>query len=161
MVVTILGIIATIVGVSVGSRDDLKLSSSARVLVADLQYIQSRAIVQRQPHFIQVGTSGGALALVVRENGAWVTLEHPVERSDFVMVFGPQGSGGGKDVLLSAHDFGGNAMFGFDETGSPMYCDANADNQTSATTVTSFELKAGEQTKRVMVQPITGEISVQ
>jgi hypothetical protein len=117
------------VGVSVGSRDDLKLASSTRVLVADLQYIQNRAIVQRQPHFVQIGYQGNSLSFVVRDGGAWATIEHPVERNPFVMNFGSAGAGGGKDVVLSSHDFSGNAMFGFDEMGTPIFCDGNGDSQ--------------------------------
>lgn len=161
VVVTILGIIATIVGVSVGSRDDLKLAAGTRVLVADLQYIQNRAIVQREPHFVQVGYTGGSLSFVVRDGGAWTTIDHPVEHIPFMMVFGPAGAGGGKDILLSSHDFSGHAMFGFDEMGTPIFCDGNGDNRVTATLPTVFELQAGEQKTQVVIEPITGALLVQ
>lgn len=161
VVVTILGIVATIVGVSVGSRDDLKLRSSTRVLVADLQYIQNRAIVQREPHFVQIGPSGSSLSFVVRDVAAWTTIEHPVERNPFVMVFGPDGSGGGQNVVLSTHDFAGNAMFGFDEMGTPIFCDGDGNSRVTATLPVFFELKAGDQVGRVVIEPITGALLVQ
>ena len=161
VVVTILGIIATIVGVSVGSRDDLKVTASSRVLVADLQYIQNRAIVQRQPHFVLVGHAGGSLSFVVRDGGSWQTIEHPVDRVPFRMVFGQAGSGGGEGISLSTHDFAGNAMFGFDEMGTPIFCDGDANNRVTATLPTFLEIKAGDHARRVIIEPITGALLVQ
>lgn len=159
-VVVILGIIATVVGVSIGTRDDLKVQAAARVLSADLQYAQSRAVVRREPHYVTIGASGGDLRLAVRSGGAWSTLTHPIDRKEFKMIFGPNGSGGGQDVVLKTEDFAGNAVFGFDETGTPFFCDGDGNNRVEASTVASFTLAAGEHEMVVSIQPITGEISI-
>ena len=160
MVVAILGIITTIVGVSVGSRDDMKVASSARVLVSNLQYLQNRAVVQRQPQYVQVGSGGNSLNFVERQGTSWQTLTHPVDPGSFAMVFGSGGSGGGDNVTLEGHFFDGNAMFGFDETGAPIFCDGTGANRVSSMVEVTFTLKAGDFASTIRVQPITGEISV-
>lgn len=160
VVVVILGIIATVVGVSIGTRDDLKVQATARVLVANLQYAQSRAVVRREPHYVTIGAAGADLRLAVRSGGLWSTLKHPIDKKDFRMIFGPSGSGGGQDVVLKTEDFNGNAVFGFDETGTPFFCDGDGNNRVEASTVASFTLQAGEHELVVSIQPITGEISI-
>jgi type II secretion system protein H len=159
-VVVILGIIATVVGVSIGTRDDLKVQAASRVLSADLQYAQSRAVVRREPHYVTIGTSSADLRLALRSGGAWSTLTHPIDRKEFKMVFGASGSGGGQDVVLKAVDFGGNDVFGFDETGTPFFCDKDGNNRVEASTVATLTLAAGEHELVVSIQPITGEISI-
>lgn len=160
VVVVILGIIATVVGVSIGTRDDLKVQAAARVLAADLQYAQSRAIVRREPHYVTIGASRSSLQLATRVSGSWSVLVHPIDKGEFKMVFGPSGSGGGQDVILKAEDFDGSAVFGFDETGAPFFCDANGGNRVAASTPATFTLAAGEHELTVAIQPITGEVSI-
>lgn len=160
VVVVILGIIATVVGVSIGTRDDLKVQAAARVLAADLQYVQSRAVVRRELHYVTIGNSGDSIRFAVRAGGVWSSLTHPIDQNEFRMVFGPNGSGGGKDVVLKSEDFSGNAVFGFDETGAPFFCDGDGNNRVEASTVATFALGAGEFELVVSVQPITGEISI-
>ncbi len=160
VVVVILGIIATVVGISIGTRDDLKVQAAARTLSADLQYAQSRAIVRREPHYVTIGSAGADLRLAIRSGGLWSTLTHPVDQRDFKMIFGPNGSGGGKDVVLKTEDFDGHAVFGFDETGTPFFCDGDGNNRVQASVPASFTLKAGDHELTVSIQPITGEISI-
>ena len=159
-VVVILGIIATVVGVSIGTRDDLKVQASARVLAANLQYAQSRAVVRREPHYVTIGAAGADLRIAVRSGGAWATLQHPIDKKDFKMIFGPDGSGGGQHVVLKTEDFAGHQVFGFDETGTPFFCDGDGNNREEASTVASFTLKAGDHELVVSIQPITGEINI-
>ena len=160
VVVVILGIIAAVVGVSIGTRDDLRARSVARVLTADLQYIQSRAIVRREPHYVTIGGSNGSILFATRNGGAWQTLTHPIDKGEFRIVFGINGTGGGKDVALDGVDFSGNAVFGFDETGTPFFCDINGGSRADATVPASFTLAAGDFEIVVNVQPITGEVSI-
>ena len=160
VVVAILGIMATIVGIHIGSRNDLKVNSAARVLVANLQYLQNRAIVGRKAQWVVVGAGGGSLEFSERVSTSWQILEHPIEHNDYVMVFGPGGRGGGQDVTLSTHDYDGRAVLGFDEYGAPILCDGDGTDITPADTETSFMLNAGDFNATVAIQPITGEISV-
>src|SRR5689334_24278427 len=52
VVVVILGIAAAIVVPAIGSRDDLKTTSAARMIMADLIYAQNRSISQQKKHFV-------------------------------------------------------------------------------------------------------------
>lgn len=160
VVVVILGIMAAVVGVSVGSRDDVRAQAAARVLTSDLQYVQSRAIVRRQPHYCLVGPSGASLWFATYESGAWVKLTHPIDKKPFEMIFGNAGSGGGQNVTLPTHNYSGYAVFGFDETGAPILCNASADGRVEASSVVSFTLTSGTYAMLVQVQPITGEINI-
>ena len=160
VVVVILGIIAAVVGVSLGTRDDLRARAAARVLTADLQYIQSRAIVRREPHYVTIGSGRDSIQFATRSGGLWQLLTHPIDKNPFRIVFGTAGTGGGKDVVLVAEDFSGNAVLGFDETGTPFFCDANGANRIDATAPATFELAAGEFEVIISVQPITGEVSI-
>ena len=160
LVVVILGIIAAVVGVSIGTRDDLKARSAARVLTADLQYIQSRAIVRRELHYVTIGNAGDSIRFATRSAGLWQSLTHPIDKGEFRMVFGINGSGGGKDIVLVSEDFSGNAVFGFDETGTPFFCDGDGNNRVDTTVPVTFTLAAGDFEIIVSVQPITGEVSI-
>lgn len=160
VVVVILGIIATVVGVSIGNRDDLKAQASARVLAADLQYAQSRAVARRQPHYVTIGNSGDSIRFATLSGGVWLLLTHPIDQNEFQMVFGVNGSGGGKEVVLVTEDFDGNEVFGFDETGTPFFCDGNGNNRIEAAVPATFTLAAGNYQIVVSVEPITGEVSI-
>lgn len=159
-VVVILGIIAAVVGISLGTRDDLKAKSAARVLSANLQYIQSRAVVRRQRHYVTIGNAGDSIRFAIRSGGLWQSLTHPVDQNEFRMVFGPAGSGGGKDIRLVTEDFNGNNVFGFDETGTPFFCDGDGNNVIEASVPATFRLAAGDYEIVITVQPITGEVSI-
>ena len=160
VVVAILGIMAAVIGVSIGSRDDIRTQAACRVLASDLQYMQSRAIVRRQPHYCLVGPSGGSLWFATHESGAWVKLTHPIDKTPFEMVFGANGSGGGARVKLKTHGYAGYQVFGFDETGTPILCDGAGNNRVEATTPVTFTLSSGTYDLVVRVEPITGEISI-
>ena len=160
VVVAILGIITTIIGISIGTRDDLKVQATARVLTANLQYAQSRAIVRRERHYVTIGAAGADLRIAVRSGGLWASLEHPIEKKEFKMIFGPNGSGGGQYVVLKTEDFDGHAVFGFDETGTPFFADGDGSNPVEALVPATFLLAAGEHELLVSIEPITGEISI-
>jgi hypothetical protein len=148
------------VGTQLCSGSDLKAKGAARVLAADLQYVQSRAIVRRDPHYVLIGNSGGSINFEVRAGGAWQSLTHPIDQNAFRMIFGPTGSGGGRDVKLVTEDYSGYQVFGFDETGTPFFCDGDGNNVVEATVPVTFTLASGTYQIIVSVQPITGEISI-
>lgn len=160
VVVVILGIIATVVGVSIGNRDDIKAQAAARVLSADLQYVQSRAVVRREPHYVTIGNSGDSIRFATRSGGLWVSLTHPIDQNEFRMIFGLNGSGGGREVVLVTEDYNGNQVFGFDETGTPFFCDGDGNNRVEAAVPATFTLAAGDYQIVINVEPITGEVSI-
>ena len=53
VVVVILGIAAAVIVPQIGSRADLKATSAARLIMADLIYVQNRSISQQKYHYIQ------------------------------------------------------------------------------------------------------------
>src|SRR4051794_19271606 len=55
-VVVILGIASAIIVPQIGSRDDQKAASAARVVMADLLYAQNRAIATQKTHYVLFDT---------------------------------------------------------------------------------------------------------
>src|SRR3982751_6922276 len=56
-VVVILGIAAAAVIPELGTRDDLKIASTARNVMGDLMYAQNRAIATQKKHYVQFSGS--------------------------------------------------------------------------------------------------------
>jgi len=57
MVVVILAITSAIIIPQISSRDDLKVASAARVVMADLIWAQNRAISTQQKQYVFFGTN--------------------------------------------------------------------------------------------------------
>lgn len=160
VVVAILGIVGAVVGTQLGSRDDLRAEAAARVLAADLQYAQNLALAHREAHYVVIPADKSAIAIMTHDGTSWVDVEHPIDRTPLAMTFGPEGTGGGADTELANFDFAGGAVFGFDETGEPFTCAADASSPAALMKVASFNLRSGSHVRLVEVQPVTGEVSL-
>jgi type II secretion system protein H len=159
-VVVILGIASAIIIPQLGSRDDLVVSSAARVLMADLIYAQNRAISTQRRQYVQF--NGQTYTVLSREADAdpLVAITHPVNKNTYSFTFGSTAPGMANVTLTSAN-FGGQAYMGFDELGSPFAYDSVANTITPLVAPGTVVLTAGGASLTISVEPYTGEITVQ
>lgn len=158
MVVVILGIASAVIVPAIGSRDDLKVSAAARVLMADLLYAQSRAITTQKLTYVKFDPGDGSYSLLSSLSPARV-LDHPVQGGEFVMRFGASAGSGLRGVTLGGADFDGHSILAFDELGSPM----SVHGGTRAVTALGsgrIQLSSGSRTLAVEIEPFTGDITV-
>ena len=162
-VVVIVGIAAAVVVPQISSRDDLKAAASARVLMADLIYAQNRAITLQQAQYIRFDGTNQEYRLLT---GPGITMiQHPVNKTDYVVRFGESGSGSMRETRLLATRFvgmSGNVQLAlaFDELGTPLACNL-ADNSTETLRSGYIQIQCGTQKLQINVEPYTGQISVE
>lgn len=155
-VVTILGIAAAVSIPYIAGRDDLKASAAARVVVAQVQWAQNRAITTQTPTF--VGVTGQTLWVGSRSGGGVSTIDHPVTQEPFVTNFATNPSTAG--VTLSGIVFGSASLIAFDELGSPYAASSDGVTLTPLSTSASLDIVAGVHRLTVRIEPFTGTISV-
>src|SRR5215213_5163177 len=88
VVVVILGIAAAIVVPAIGSRSDLKATSAARMIMADLIYTQNRSISQQKWHYVRFDKTAQSYEVLEQITPSAVLIKHPVEASNFVVKIG-------------------------------------------------------------------------
>jgi prepilin-type N-terminal cleavage/methylation domain-containing protein len=164
VVVVILGIASAIVIPQIGNRDDLKAASATRVLMADLMYAQNLSIATQTKHFVRFDPSGTPQTIAVYDNTALATpITHPVQKSSYVRQFAKSGPLDIPEVKLdtvtiTAAGKSGNAI-GFTALGEPVLLDSmgivtEIDGNATITVI------AGTYKQSIVLQPLTGEISV-
>ncbi len=141
VVVIILAIVAAMVLPSIGSTGDLRSRSAARMMMADLEFAQSQAIVTQVPITVTFDTSGNSY----RVSNASGTLIHPITKNAYVINLGQ--TRGMNDVTIASADFGSTQAVTFDSLGAP-------DNSGAV----SVACKA--HTCTVTVSPVTGRVTV-
>jgi prepilin-type N-terminal cleavage/methylation domain-containing protein len=164
VVVVILGIASAIVVPQIGNRDDLKAASATRVLMADLMYAQNLSIATQTKHYVRFDTAGTPQTVAIYDNAALATpITHPVQKDPYVRDF--RGTGaldipdvGIDSVTIQAGTKTGNAI-GFTSLGEPQLLDSLgvASDIDTAATITVI---AGTYKQSIVLQPLTGEISV-
>src|SRR3954454_14735391 len=87
VVVVILGIVSAIIVPQINSRDDLKASSAARALTADLIYAQNLAITRQQMIYVKFDAAAETYKVVDSVSPENV-LTHPVLLSPFLVSLG-------------------------------------------------------------------------
>src|SRR5687767_4923700 len=93
VVVLIIGIAAAVIVPIMGSRDDLKVKSAARLLMADLIYAQNRAISTQQRHYVIFNDTAPQNYRLATSVTPIVNIEHPVTHdSQYAVTFGPGGT---------------------------------------------------------------------
>ena len=162
VVVVILGIAAAIVVPAIGSRDDLKTTSAARMIMADLIYAQNRSISQQRKHFVVFDDANETYSVFEDKRPAvpnMTIITHPVEASAFTVNLGPSGPGPIRDVYIGLADFDGKKILMFDELGTPYSYDA-ATNTEAALTAGQVRLTCKALTLTVTVEPFSGELRI-
>ncbi len=153
MVVAVLGIVGVTAVAYVGGRDDLKVASAARRLVSGLQFAQNLAIARRVPHYVV--DKNDWIAVYTRDGATWVPVEHPAGGGLIgVDISGKEG--------VTRHDstFDGLPVLGFDATGQPFKAGITGSPQNPLADQADCELKSGNHIVRVMVEPVTGEVTI-
>lgn len=167
-VLVIIGIASAIVVPQLGTHDDLRAASAARVIVADLIYAQNLAISTQQMVYVKFDVAGNSYKLLsTASSGGDVVLTHPITQQSYVQSFGSSVKNletvsltsavfNGIDTANYVNDF----TIAFDEMGAPYAFDytKGATNDLKDGTIV---LSAGSFTKTITISPYTGEISVQ
>ena len=90
-VVMILAITSAIIIPNLGTRDDLKASAGARVIMADLIWAQNRAISTQQKQYVIF--SGQSYTLWYKNSsGTLVQNTNPVTKNTYTTTFGTAGT---------------------------------------------------------------------
>ena len=157
MVVIILGIGSAIIVPQLNGRDDLKVSSASRALMADLIYAQNQAIFTQTRQYVTFDTVNQKYTLL---SGTWpgTTTTHPITKDPFTVKYGT-GSTNFTDIKLMSADFGGGkTTLGFDPLGAPLAI--AADGTTTTMTAGAIIIKAANEYLTVHIEPYTGELTV-
>jgi len=142
VVMMILAIAAAVIVPQAVGTSGLKAQSAARVIMADLEYAQSQAIVTQQTVEVDFSVTGNSYA-VTNTSGP---LIHPITKKQYIVDFDSQQ--GFQGVRIDSADFGGGSKVGFDSLGAP-----DADG--------SVTVSAGAHAYRIKVAPVTGRVSVE
>ena len=159
VVVIILGIAAAVIVPHIGSRSDLKATSAARLIMADLIYVQNRSISQQKMHYVAFDTATGSYKVQSMEGSPAVmtVITHPVDQSPFVVAIGPAGPAPLRDVKIDAATFDGQQWIAFDEMGTP-YAYNNGTQVLTALTSGTIALKCKDMLLNIIIEPFTGEL---
>jgi len=161
-VVVILGICSAVIIPQIGSRDDLRVSAAARVVVADVMYAQNRAISTQQKHFLNFSGQQYTLRSRISDTSSMSTVIHPITKSDYITGFGTSPSTSGLEgCTLNNWSFGsGINVLGFDELGAPFAYNSSTGAITALTTAATIQVRCGSQIVTISIEPFTGESSV-
>ena len=157
VVVIILGIAAAIIVPHIGSRSDLKATSAARLMMADLIYAQNRSISTQKWHYVQFNPATESYKVLDQMSPSQNIITHPVDQSPFVVALGPAGPAPVRDVFIDTVSFDGQTTLAFDEMGTPYAYNA-ATNVSTALTSGTITIKCKEMLLTVTVEPFTGEL---
>ena len=157
VVVIILGIAAAIIVPHIGSRSDLKATSAARLIMADLIYAQNRSISQQKPHFVQFDAANETYRVMDEVNPTVKIITHPVEQSPFAVAIGPGGPAPLRDVMIDSVSFDGQSILSFDEMGTPYAYNAGT-NVSTALTSGMITIRCKEMLLNIIIEPFTGEL---
>jgi prepilin-type N-terminal cleavage/methylation domain-containing protein len=151
IVIAIISIAALTAIPMMSSAASVQIRSAANMLAADLEYAKSMAISRAQ-NFSMVFDASMDTYRIEDQNGN--VLPHPVKKG-FNYIIDFQSDGRLKKVDIVSVDFDTTSEVKFDYLGSPY----NGNNNPLNNGVIS--LQAGGTTTTIMVEPVTGYISIQ
>ena len=159
VVVVILGIAAAIVVPAIGSRSDLKATSAARMIMADLIYAQNRSISQQKKHYVRFDKTAQTYEVLepVGTPAVLTLINHPVDASKFVVKLGSGGAKPIRDVMIDDATFDNKTILAFDELGTPLVYDA-ATNSDTPMNAGKIVLACGTLKLTIIVEPFSGEL---
>jgi len=125
------------------SASSVQIRSAASMIAADLEYAKSMAISRGQNYSLEFDQNADSYRIVDQGNNV---IQHPVKKGfDYIVDF--QSDTRLNRVDITGANFSGNSDVEFDSMGSP-------DNGGTVS------LQAGGTTVTIMVEPITGYISI-
>ena len=154
IVMVILGIAAAVAVPMMASAASMQIRAAGSMVAADLEYAKSMAVSRGQ--FYSVVFDSVNKTYEIRDPSDTV-IEHPVKKGfNYVVDFSSDGRLDRVDI--SSVDFDGEIAIAFDYLGSPYSRDTGG-TRTNLNSGT-ITLQAGDFTRTVMVEPVTGFISV-
>ena len=154
-VVVILGIASAIILPQMTSRDDQRVASSARTLMADLLYAQNRSIAYQTRHYVQFNAATNTWQVMVDSGGSpGSIITNPISGMPYTNTVG---TGALSNVNIKSVSFDGNTTISFDQMGVPYSWSAAGGNV--AMVSGSIVFKAGTNQMTVQVAPYSGEIT--
>ena len=145
VVVVILTIAAAMIVPQVTGMGELRSRSAARLILADLEYAQSRAILDQADTTVTFSTTGNDYTLT--DSSTSTPLVHPITKKTYAVDFAQ--TKGLEDVSIDSANFGGGASVTFDALGGP--------DPPQGGTVTVI---AGTHGYQVTVEAVTGQVTV-
>ena len=158
MVVVIIGIASAIIIPQIGSRDDLRAASMARVVMADLVYAQSRAVATQRMHYVRFDTEAGRYEVLDSISPEHL-IDHPVNKTPFQVEIGSDRRDGLQQVTLATASFDDQPVLAFDELGTPFSYDDSTGIPT-AMNAGSVILRSGNHLVTITIEPYSGELRV-
>ena len=158
-VVVILGIISAVVLPQMASRDDQRAAAAARVVMADLLYVQSRAVSQQRVHYVKFDVVLKRYEVLDQ----WLpprVIKNPVDGSTYQVAFGPGSASGLTEMMLESAAFDAKAVLAFDVMGIPHGVDPVTGAMTPLVNG-AVVVSCGAYKLTVTVSPYSGELSVQ
>ncbi len=161
VVVIIIGITGAIIVPHIGTRDDLKAGAAARVMMADLIYAQNMAITGQQNYYLVFDVANKRYTIT---NASNTTINHPINKTSYVVQFGSGGTNGFTDMVLESAAFvsaasgATNTTLGFDELGAPL--SRSGTNTPDSMASGSITIKCGTYRLRIDIEAYTGQITV-
>jgi prepilin-type N-terminal cleavage/methylation domain-containing protein len=159
VVVVILGIVSAVVAPQIGSRDDLKTSSAARALMADLMYAQNLAITRQQMVYVRFDAAAETYKVLTAVSPEAI-VTHPIRVEPFTVALGVNATVPSlRSVLVDSVTFDANPIVAFDEMGVPYGVTADG-VPTALNAAGQVVLKCGPNALTVSIEPFTGELKV-
>ena len=149
IVVTVVAIIASMVGPMLGDTAAAQLRAAAQMVVADLQFAQLASVSHGEDTRVVVFDTLNGTYHVGTATAPATPITNPIDGKDYVVQFGSGRASALSDVSISAHALDGDDRVGFGIYGQL--------DQTVAATVT---LAAAGNTVTITLDPVTGEASV-
>jgi prepilin-type N-terminal cleavage/methylation domain-containing protein len=150
VVVVIIAIAAMMAIPMAGSVSSTQIQSAANIIAADMEYTKSMAISKCQNYMV-VFDKTTERYWITDQNGN--VIAHPVKKGfNYIMDFRNESRLNEVDIVSAS--FNGTSTIKFDYLGSPY---DGSGNPLSSGVVT---LRAGGKTTTVVVEPITGFISI-
>jgi len=143
VVVVILAIASAMAIPMFSSAAGTQASAAANMIAADMEYARSMAISRGQNYSVVFDTAAESYQI---EDQLGAVIEHPVKKGfDYIVNFSGERSLDAVDIVSA--DFAGTGRITFDFLGS---CDNGG----------TVSLQAGDISIDVMVEPVTGFISI-
>ena len=159
VVVVILATCAAIVVPTISDRSDLKASTAARSLVADLLYAQNRSISTCSWTYVGFDTSHNCYSMYSSLPSGLLT--HPVYKNPYTIAYGANSNfpnvALGAVTLNSSTD---NTVIGFDPLGTP-YMVPSSGGPPVLLAGSAIPVTCQAASLTVIVDPITGQIRIQ
>jgi prepilin-type N-terminal cleavage/methylation domain-containing protein len=163
VVVIILGIAAALVIPNLGTRNDQYVAAGSRVVMADLMYAQSQAIVTQNMVYVNFNTSTEQYTLTTTAPNVTpaVYITSPISNANYITKFASGTVPQLQRVSFNATAFDSNTCLAFDELGQPYSVNSSTGATALLATNGTIPLVCGSNSLTVYVEPYSGALSAQ